>query len=146
MIASVLIWLCLLTGTCQTPEQEYAYLKQLVREMPAPHTHPDISQAYVFRGIGGNVEQWRKLTAEYFPIDAVDTALCLMAFESGGNPFAYNPSGASGLMQVLKSWAWFFGYEPQDLFDPRVNLFIAGELYASGGFGHWSPWNRGECR
>ena len=99
----------------------------------------------VHRGMGSNVEQWRPLVAVY-PWN-VDTALCLMAHESGGNPNAYNPSsGASGLMQVLKSWADNFGYQPADLFTPQVNLDISYALYADGGWGHWSPWLRGECR
>lgn len=95
------------------------------------------------RGMGSDVEQWRGLVSE-FAWD-VEIALCLMGHESGGNPNAYNPSGASGLMQVLASWADNFGVTPADLFDPRVNLTIAAALYADGGWGHWSPWNRGEC-
>jgi hypothetical protein len=99
----------------------------------------------VFRGMGADVEQWRPLVAVYF--DDVETSLCLIAAESGGNPDARNPSsGATGLLQVLPSWASVFGYEPVDLFDPNVNLEISALLYADGGWGHWSPWLRGECR
>lgn len=98
------------------------------------------------KGMGGNVEQWRGLVAAYFPANQVDTALCIMSYESGGNPNAYNSrSGASGLMQVLKGWADNFGYSPDDLFDPAVNLSISAILYADGGWSHWSPWNRGAC-
>ena len=98
-----------------------------------------------YRGMGFDVEQWRPLVATY-PWN-VDTALCLMAHESGGNPDAYNSSsGASGLMQVLSSWASVFGYKSSDLFIPQVNLDISYTLYADGGWGHWSPWLRGECR
>ena len=91
------------------------------------------------------VEQWRGLVAQYdWP---VNTALCLMVHESGGDPYAYNGLyGASGLMQVLSSWADNFGYTPNDLFTPSVNIFIAYQLYLDGGWTHWSPWNRGECR
>lgn len=89
-------------------------------------------------GMGnGNVEQWRGLVAAYFPADQVDRALRVMACESGGNPNAYNPSGASGLMQVLASWADNFGYTPQQLFDPAINLHVASILYYDGGWGHW---------
>lgn len=98
----------------------------------------------MFRGVGSNVEQWRGLVSQYdWP---VNTALCLMEYESGGNPSAYNPSGASGLMQVLASWADNFGYTPSDLFDPAINLEVAYQLYRTGGWSHWSPWNRGACR
>lgn len=88
-------------------------------------------------GMGSNVEQWRGLVAAYFPADQVDHALRVMACESGGNPWAYNRSGASGLMQVLASWADNFGYQPSDLFDPDINLYVASLLYYDGGWGHW---------
>ena len=89
------------------------------------------------------VEQWRTLVAAYFPADQVDRALRVMACESGGDPNAYNPSGASGLMQVLSSWADNFGYRPADLFDPAINLRVArylwddGEARVGNGWVHW---------
>lgn len=96
------------------------------------------------------VEQWRPLVAGHFGDlgpDAVDTALCLMVFESGGKASARNPSsGASGLMQVLPSWAPKFDLDPADLFTPEVNLWVARQLYDDGGWHHWSPYQRGECR
>jgi hypothetical protein len=110
-----------------------------------PTQNPPRVDTTVHRGMGSDVEQWRPLVAAY-PWN-VDTALCLMAHESGGNPDAYNSSsGASGLMQVLSSWASVFGYKSSDLFDAAVNLKISAALYADGGWGHWSPWLRGECR
>lgn len=90
-----------------------------------------------FRGMGADVEQWRSLVAVYFPSDQVDRTLLVMACESGGNANAYNPSGASGLMQVLSSWADNFGYVPTQLFDPSINLYVASLLYYDGGWGHW---------
>jgi hypothetical protein len=113
------------------------------------HRHPwywadSQPESPVFRGMGVDVKRWRTLVAVYF--DDVETALCLIAAESGGNPDARNSSsGASGLLQVLPNWASVFGYEPVDLFDPAVNLEISAALYADGGWGHWSPWLRGEC-
>jgi hypothetical protein len=94
--------------------------------------------------VTGGVEQWRELVSAFGW--NVDVALCLMWLESRGDPNAQNPSsGASGLMQVLPSWADNFGYTPADLFDPVVNLTISYALYVDGGWSHWSPWNRGEC-
>lgn len=98
----------------------------------------------VDRGMGAGVEVWRSLVAVYDW--NVEIALCLMAKESGGNPNAFNKSGASGLMQVLASWADNFGYQPADLFIPEVNLAISYALYADGGWNHWAPWLRGSCR
>lgn len=110
---------------------------------PSPLTSSTTSA--VDRGMGPGVEQWRGLVSAY-PWDT-NTALCLMSYESGGNPNARNPSsGASGLMQVLPSWAPKFGVSVDALFDPVVNLEISYALYADGGWGHWSPWNRGLCR
>ncbi len=101
-------------------------------------------------GMGDDVEQWRSLVEQHFNSEDVWRVLCLMAHESGGNENAHNPndpgSGAYGLMQVLGSWADNFGYVPNDLFDPSVNLSIARKLRDNGGWSHWSPYNRGLCR
>lgn len=92
-----------------------------------------------YTGMGSNVEQWRSLVAAYFPADQVDLALVVMSCESGGNPNAFNSAyGASGLMQVLRSWADNFGYVPADLFDPSINLYVASILYYDGGWRHWN--------
>ncbi len=145
MIASIL-WLCLLTGTCQTPEAEAAYIKHLMREVVLapvvePHYHPPV--VYV----GSGVERWRGLTAAYFPSNAVDTALCLMWFESKGDPNAHSYANSIGLMQIhAPSWAGVYGVSWDDLRNPAINLSIAVDLYLKEGWIHWNPWNRGECR
>ena len=92
------------------------------------------------------VERWRSLVTVYFDAADVGTALCLMSLESGGNPDAYNSSGASGLMQVLSSWASVYGVSRAALFDPATNLRIAADLKRKYGWSQWSPWNRGLCR
>ncbi len=143
MIALV-VWLCLLTGTCQTAEAEVAYIKSLARSRAVEehHHHPA-----VYRGIGPGVERWRSLVAFYFPADAVATALCLMVPESGGNPDALSPKNSRGLMQIhAPSWADFYGVSYNDLYDPDINLSIAADLYRKDGWVHWNPWKRGECR
>jgi len=116
---------------------------------PEPEPEPEVSEEPeqpADSGMGDGVEQWRGLVTSYFGAGLADTALCLMQHESGGNPNAQNSSsGASGLMQVLPSWAGKFGYSESDLFNPDVNLSISKALYDDGGWGHWSPWNRGEC-
>lgn len=98
----------------------------VVRTVPAGDT-----------GMGSDVEQWRGLVAAYFPAGDIDLVLAVMRCESGGNPNAYNPSGASGLMQVLASWADNFGYSPGQLFDPAVNLHVSSILWADG-ISHWN--------
>lgn len=94
---------------------------------------------------GEGVERWRELVAEYFLAEDVDRALCLMGYESNGNPDAYNPSGARGLMQVLGGWASEYGVSKSDLFNPDINLRIAADLRYSYGWTQWSPYNRGLC-
>lgn len=98
-------------------------------------------------GMGADTETWRPLVNLYFAPDAVETMMCLMAAESGGNPNATNPrSGAAGLFQVMPSWAGEFGYEVDDLYDPGVNMWIASQLLDIQGFGAWSPYLRDECQ
>lgn len=115
-------------------------------ECPEPKVqvaHRTTNSAPIRHELAGGVEQWRSLVAVYFPADQVDRALRVMACESGGDPNAYNPSGASGLMQVLASWADNFGYRPTDLFDPAINLQVArylwddGEARVGNGWVHW---------
>lgn len=41
-----------------------------------------------------------------------------------------NGSGASGLFQTTPMWAKRIGYEPEDLFDPRVSTEVAASVVA----------------
>lgn len=101
------------------------------------------------RGMGTNVEQWRGLVSAYFSADKVETALCVMKWESGGNPTAYNSKyGASGLFQHLKGY-WrerssAAGWGGADIFNPEANVAVAAWLQAAGGWGHWSTYRH--CR
>jgi hypothetical protein len=98
-------------------------------------------------GMGSDVERWRLLVEVYFAPDDVDRVICLMEKESGGNPNARNgSSGAAGLMQVMPRWADVFGYTPDDLFDPTVNLWIASQIRHDQGWDAWTPYQRGSCR
>lgn len=98
-------------------------------------------------GMGFEAEPWRALVGVYFDPGDVDRVICLMEKESDGNPDARNPaSGASGLMQVMPSWAEVFGYTPEQLFDPTVNLYVASQIREQQGWGAWTPFLRGSCR
>jgi hypothetical protein len=89
------------------------------------------------------VESWRALVASYFG-DRTDTALCLMWYESRGNPEAVNPtSGAAGLFQIMPFWWDHYG---GDRFDPETNTRVAKLIYDQQGWRAWSPYNRGLCR
>ena len=117
-----------------------------VPAQPRPRAKPPSSSS-VHRGLGSNVEQWRSLVAAYFPANQVDRALCVMSFESGGNPNAQSSSDARGLMQVLAGlWAPHFGIDPAALYDPDTNIRIAAAIYSTQGWMAWNPYKRGECR
>jgi hypothetical protein len=114
--------------------------------------HPWYWQARPHRiSAPGDVEQWRSLVSAYFPADQVDRALCLVWYESRGDPDAYNPtSGASGLFQHLpRYWAdrsTRAGWTGASIFDPEANVAVAAWLWSTGGWQHWSPYQRGLCR
>ena len=57
--------------------------------------------------------------------------------ESGGNPTAHNPSGASGLWQIL-------GVPfPGNVYDPLTNARMAVAKYLSQGLGAWTTYTSG---
>lgn len=95
--------------------------------------------------MGGNVEQWRGLVSQHFA--DVDRALCIMSYESGGNPTARSSAGARGLLQVMPAWAYAFGYQPDDLYVPAINISVARKVYDIQGWNAWNPYRlRGRCR
>jgi phage-related protein len=60
--------------------------------------------------------------------------------ESGGDPRAHNPSGASGLWQILGKPF------PGDAFDPATNARMAGAKLSSQGLGAWVAYTNGAYR
>lgn len=94
------------------------------------------------------VERWRPLVETQFPASEVDTAMCLIRHESGGDPEADNPrSSARGLFQVLGSlWAPHYGVSRSALYDPVTNVRIAHGIWEKQGWRAWSPYQRGLCR
>lgn len=116
---------------------------------PKPKPQPRSASLPKNRGMGNNVEQWRGLVSAYFSADKVETALCVMKYESGGNPTAYNSKyGASGLFQHLKGY-WkerssAAGWGGADIFSPEANVAVAAWLQATQGWGHWSTYRH--CR
>jgi len=79
---------------------------------------------------GYRVARWAPLVAEFFPRSQLGNALYCISRESGGDPNAHNPSGATGLFQLV-------GY-PFNVFPPRVNVHMAYHLWRARG---WSPWS-----
>ncbi len=107
------------------------------------HPRPLTPRTYTPRAWGGSITQWVPLLEQHFPPDLVDNMLCLIRYESGGNPNAQNRSGATGLLQIMPSWQnrW-----PGDYFDPAWNIAMARRIYDIQGLGAWNPYNKGLCR
>jgi len=140
------------TPTCDPliePHTLEAYRNHYTTTTTTPaHQPSSVSrETRTYRGIGTNVEQWRGLVEHYFEPGDVERVLCLMHYESGGNPNAKNPrSSARGLMQILGSlWAPHFGVALTDLYNPDINLSIARDIRDSQGWAAWAPYNRGLC-
>jgi hypothetical protein len=94
---------------------------------------------------GRGVEVWRPLVEAAFPPSEVETAMCVMRGESQGNPDAENPSGASGLFQIMPFWAAHYGLPFEALFNPEANVNLAAALQRDEGWDEWSVWKRGVC-
>jgi len=105
----------------------------------------EVSEPEYYRGMGDgrfDVERWRTLVETFFGTNT-DAALRVMRCESGGNEFAKNPSGASGLFQFMPStWEWVMDEEyPGSVWDGMRNIEAAAIL--SKGGTDWSHWS---CR
>lgn len=131
----LLLALCLSSGYCESA---------MVESLEEWEPRIEIPSAY--HDIGSNVEQWRDLVSVYFRPEDVDTTLCLMRYESGGNPHAWSDTDDHGLMQVNYYW-WgeVLGVTRTDLYDPETNLWAAAQVRDRQGWTAWSPWNRGLC-
>lgn len=115
---------------------------------PAANPVDPASGGGVYRGMGtGDIARWEPVILRYFDPAELPRVVCLIAHESGGNPDARNPSsGARGLLQVMPFWAAEFGFTPDDLYDPHINLLVSSRIRTIQGWTAWAPYNRGECR
>ena len=101
----------------------------LASSEPVPHTGIEQVIARAFERFGGGV---------------VNEAIAVARCESNLNPRAYNPSGASGLFQVMPLWAEDYArvtgqpyYDGR--YDAHANATFAAWLYGqSGTWRHWS--------
>lgn len=91
---------------------------------------------------GGNCDEWYWAAMEAgFSPDQWDTVDQIMTGESGCRPSAYNPSGASGLMQVMPMWADDCGTTRDGLFDPYINLRCAKHVLDVSSWHAWEAWD-----
>lgn len=96
------------------------------------------------------VEQWRAavaaLVAEFgLSSDLIDKVLYTIQGESGGDPYAYNSSGATGLLQIISNENPALPNRPsrEQLQDPMFNLRYAFTQLgiAQGSFAAWGEEN-----
>ena len=69
---------------------------------------------------------------------AVDWGLRVAACESGYNPNAYNPDGASGVFQFMPGTFRGTPYGSQNIFDATANVSAAAWYFGRYGGGAWS--------
>jgi len=75
------------------------------------------------------------------PASQAHVAAAIALAESSGNPLAHNPSGASGLWQILGQ------VFPGNIFDPYINARNAvRKYYQAGGFSPWVTYETGAYR
>lgn len=80
------------------------------------------------RAVGWTDSQWR--TLDY-----------IMYRESRCRPGAHNPSGASGLLQIMPMWASTCGVGRAELYEAVVNLSCGRVVLDRQGWGAWSTYN-----
>lgn len=99
-------------------------------------------ETVAFEQLADPVERWRPLVEEHFPADEVDTAMCVIRYESAGNPEADNPrSTATGLFQILGSlWGEHYGVTYEELLDPEVNTRLARDIWDRSGWLAWTAY------
>lgn len=85
--------------------------------------------------------RWRHIALDYFTLSQWRYPVRgIMRRESNCEPDAYNPSGATGLMQIMPFWADDCGGWPSRLFRPRFNLRCARHVYNVQGWYAWSTY------
>jgi Transglycosylase SLT domain len=85
-------------------------------------------------------------TANGLPNSAHTQTMAAIAMaESSGNPNAHNPSGASGLWQIMPSHTsdsgWTFG---TNFYDPATNARMAEFVYKEQGYKAWTTYTGGQ--
>jgi hypothetical protein len=68
---------------------------------------------------------------------ALGWALRVAACESTFNPYAWNPSGASGLFQFMPSTWRTTPYGTASIWDPMAQALAARWMYENGRIGEW---------
>src|SRR5690606_15410648 len=84
------------------------------------------------------INQWDNFVGEAARQYGVPPNLlkAMMRVESGGNPRAQSPAGATGLMQVMPG---MHGLSASQLLDPRTNIMKGAEILKAN-YDRWGTW------
>lgn len=97
-------------------------------------------ESVAFEHIADPVERWRPLVEQHFPAAEIETALCIIRHESGGDPAADNPrSSATGLFQILAGqWGEHYGITEDQFRDAELNVRLARDIWDDSGWLAWT--------
>jgi hypothetical protein len=105
---------------------------RIVEAAPVGTVAPAVATTVVY---SGRCAQWEQTALDAgWTLEQWPTVDRVMWCESKCEPDAYNRSGASGLMQVLRRW-FAAGEDP---FDPATNLAVALRVWHAQGWRAWS--------
>lgn len=126
----------------QTWETRVADQGGMTPELLAEWREFQVRQVVVQGQVAGDVPPgWAGLILAHFPASELDTALRVVACESGGDKGARNPvTGAAGLFQIMPFWAPAYGVAYEDLFAAEVNVAVARWVWDQQGWRAWSCW------
>ncbi|MCR4338801.1 MAG: transglycosylase SLT domain-containing protein [Gemmatimonadaceae bacterium] len=90
----------------------------------------------------------RLVVARFAPsgVAAVQTALCVVAGESGFNPGAISRGGDYGTFQINRA-SWEHVYDWGRILDPVYNIGVGWAMSERGfSWSPWTVWTNGSCR
>lgn len=132
-------------GGCTQSQMDYFLGRQAeVAATPDPQDDVDLMNQYLalpdVPDTPCNEWYWYAIEAGWTHELWMSFVSYVMPRESHCDPGAYNPSGASGLLQVVRMWADDCGGVPSDLFDPLFNLKCGLYVYNVQGPRAWQTW------
>ncbi|KAK5579030.1 hypothetical protein RB653_008708 [Dictyostelium firmibasis] len=107
-----------------------------------------LAASYV-NGQAYSCSQITSLAQQYFNSTSVLDMVCISFYESSWNPQAVNPSGATGLWQIMEDHCQGICQgictDQQSLFDPNINAQCALAVLEAQGLYAWTTYDDGDC-
>lgn len=158
-VAALSLGLCALFGVLGCSPSEVSSFRSYLRFLESSPVDADGSCIEGTPELSEIVEpetvlRWAPTVCAVFdPVDS-STALCIISYESGGDPDSTNPDdpgrGSFGLMQINSDW-WigseyhermvtWFGRDDKTYLDPAVNIGAAALLVNDPSLTGWHAW------